>query len=221
MKIHFWNTNFLHCPWSLVVSLSFPSCSSPSVIFLIWRSISGTLTSCIVLEVSLYLSLSLFPFLLVSFWNHSDMKIHLWTTDLPHGPWSLVVISLFPFLLVSFCNLSDMKVHLWNTDLLHYPWSLVVPLSFLSCSSPPVNLSDMKVHLYNTDLLHCPWSLVVSLSSPSCSTPSVIFRIWSSFSEHWSLAWSLKSCCISLSILCTTSKYYLFRNETFTESSDL
>ena len=41
------------------ISLSFPSCSSPSVIFLIWRSISGTLTSCIVLEVSLSLSLSL------------------------------------------------------------------------------------------------------------------------------------------------------------------
>ena len=69
MKIHVWNTDLLYCPWSLVAPLSFPSCSSPSVIFLIWRSISGTPSSCIVLEVSLHLSL--FPFLLVSICNLS------------------------------------------------------------------------------------------------------------------------------------------------------
>ena len=162
MKIHLWNTDLLHCPWSLVASLSlsfparlllesfwyedpsldhwppalslrsrciplsFPSCSSPSVIFLIWRSISGTLTSCIILEVSLSLSLSLPARLLLwSFWYEEP--------SLEHWPLALSLksrcISLFSFLLDSICNLSDMKAHFGNTDLLHDPWSLVASLS--------------------------------------------------------------------------------------------
>ena len=206
MKVHLWNADLVHCSWSLVVPLSFLSCSSPSGIFLIWRSISGTLISCIILEVSLSLSLSLTARLLLwSFWYEGP--------SLEHWPLALSLKSrcpsLFPFLLVSFCNLSDMKVHLWNADLVHCSWSLVVPLSFLSCSSPSgifliwrsisatlisciileVSLSLSlsltarlllwsfwyEAHFWNTDLLHDAWSLVASLSVYYARRLNIIF----------------------------------------------
>ena len=171
---------------------------------------------------------SLFPFLLDSFCNLSDMKIYLWNTDLLHCPWSLVALSSRKEKRERYNETSRtmQEVSVWRSISGTLIFCIILEVSLSLSLSLTARLLLWSFWYEGPSLEHWPLALslksrCISLSSPSYSTPSVIFRIWSSFLEHWPLAWCLKSRCISLSFLCTTSKYYLFRNEIFTESSDL
>ena len=81
-----WNILSTKSAWRSCISLFFPA----RPLLYSWRYEDPCLE-----HWPLVLSLksrcpSLFPFLLDSFCNLSDMKIHLWNTDLLHCPWSLV-----------------------------------------------------------------------------------------------------------------------------------